>query len=435
MARKVAPLSDAQCRAAKPRDKDYKLFDGNGLYLLVKVNGSRIWRYKYTKPDGREGLTSFGHYPGITLAMARKQRDEARLLLLQGRDPIQQKLVTRRDAENARRTFEAVALEWHQEMSRKWTPQYSGDVLVRLRDYLFPVLGHRAIAELDTSDLLVPVEMAKKRGTYTVARRLQQYMQCIMRDAKRARLIDSNPALDLVGAVKPQKVTHRPALPPQELPELLARIDAYRGNEITRIAVLLKLHMFVRSSELRFARWQEIDFDRALWEIPDTRKAIPGVRFSTRGTKMAGDIHLVPLSPQVLALLKRLKAISGRQALLFPGEREASRPLSENTINKALRIMGYDTRTELCGHGFRTMACSALVESGLWSPEAIERQMSHRERNSVRAAYIHKAEFIEQRRLIMDWWSNYLDANRGGQVSPYEYANFEDRKVVRLKRG
>ena len=150
---------------------------------------------------------------------------------------------------------------------------------------------------------------------------------------------------------------------------------------------------------------------------------------------MAGDIHLVPLSPQVLALLKRLKAISGRQALLFPGEREASRPISENTINKALRIMGYDTRTELCGHGFRTMACSALVESGLWSPEAIERQMSHRERNSVRAAYIHKAEFIEQRRLIMDWWSNYLDANRGGHVSPYEYANSGDRKVVRLKRG
>lgn len=404
MARKTLPLSDLQWRSAKPRERDYKLFDGDGLFLLVKANGTKSWRFRYTKPTGREGLTAFGNYPALTLAQARKRRDEARALLLQGRDPVEQKLVARQEAELARKTFQAVALEWHAEMATKWSPHHAATVLSRLKAYLFPVIGHRHIAELDTCDLLIPLEKAKKRGTVEVASRLQQYMGSIMRDAKRAQLIGQNPAHDLVGAVTLKKTVHRPALPLNRLPELLDRIEAYRGRELTRLAVELSLHVFVRSSELRFARWSEFDLDRALWEIPDTRKAIKGVRFSTRGTKM-------------------------------PGDHDSWKPLSENTINKALRSMGYDTKTELCGHGFRTMACSALIESGLWSEDAIERQMSHKERNHVRAAYIHKAEFLEQRRLIMDWWNRYLEANRQGHVSPYDFANAKSKKVVRLRRG
>src|SRR5690606_17977301 len=164
-----------------------------------------------------------------------------------------------------------------------------------------------------------------------------------------------------------KKTVHRPALPLNRLPELLERIEAYKGRELTCLAVELSLHVFVRSSELRFARWGEFDLDRALWEIPDTRKAIKGVRFSTRGTKMPGDIHVVPLSTETLKLLERIRELTGRFELVFPGDHDSWRPLSENTINKALRSMGYDTKTELCGHGFRTMACSALIESGLWS--------------------------------------------------------------------
>lgn len=435
MARKTLPLSDLQCRSAKPRERDYKLFDGDGLFLLVKANGTKSWRFRYTKPTGREGLTAFGNYPTLTLAQAPKRRDEARALVLQGRDPVEQKLVARQEAELARKTFQAVALEWHAEMATKWSPHHAATVLSRLKAYLFPVIGHRHIAELDTCDLLIPLEKAKKRGTVEVASRLQQYMGSIMRDAKRAQLIGQNPAHDLVGALTLKKTVHRPALPLNRLPELLERIEAYKGRELTCLAVKLSLHVFVRSSELRFAHWSEFDLDRALWEIPDTRKAIKGVRFSTRGTKMPGDIHLVPLSAQALVLLERIRELTGRFELVFPGDHDSWRPLSENTVNKALRSMGYDTKTELCGHGFRTMACSALIESGLWSEDAIERQMSHKERNHVRAAYIHKAEFLEQRRLIMDWWSRYLEANRQGHVSPYDFANAKSKKVVRLKRG
>lgn len=192
--------------------------------------------------------------------------------------------------------------------------------------------------------------------------------------------------------------------------------------------------MFVRSSELRFARWSEFDLKRGVWEIPDTRPALEGVPFSTRGTKMAGDIHLVPLSPQAIALLEQIYAITGKFDLVFAGDTKSWKPMSRrNTVNSALRKMGYDTKSEICGHGFRSMACSALIESGLWTDTAIERQMSHKERNNVRAAYIHKAEFIEERRLIMNWWSRYLEANQQKHVSPREFANQTGGNVTRLK--
>lgn len=194
---------------------------------------------------------------------------------------------------------------------------------------------------------------------------------------------------------------------------------------------MLSLHVFVRSSELRFARWSEFDLKRGVWEIPDTRAALEGVPYSTRGTKMAGNIHLVPLSPQAVALPEQIR--TGEFDLVFAGDANPSKPMSENTVNSALRNMGYDTKTEICGHGFRSMACSALIESGLWSETAIERQMTHKERNNVRAAYIHKAEFIEERRLIMNWWSRYLEANRQEHVTPHEFANQTGTNVTRLK--
>ncbi|AZF16289.1 integrase arm-type DNA-binding domain-containing protein [Pseudomonas sp. R3-18-08] len=422
MSRTTTPLSDAACRTAKPRNRAYKLFDGDGLYLLVQTNGRKGWRMRYVKPNGKEGLTSFGNYPVVTLTDARAMRLEAKRLLVHGIDPIESKHKAKAEADSKGRTFESVALDWHKEMSAKWTQSHSQAVLRRLKAYVFPLIGAHPIAGLDTYDLLQPLEAIKKTGSMDVALRVKNHLLNIMREAKRARLISVNPAYDLEGSVKPPRVTHRPALPLSRLPELLERIERYAGRTLTRLTVMLSLHLFVRSSELRFARWSEFDLKRAIWEIPDTRPALEGVSFSTRGTKMAGDVHLVPLSQQAIALLKQIQSLTGGFELVFAGDANPRKPMSENTINKALRAMGYDTKSEICGHGFRTMACSALIESGLWSETAIERQMSHRERNNVRAAYIHKAEFIEERGLIMNWWSQYLEANHDEYFTPHEFA-------------
>jgi len=433
MSRTTAPLSDSACRSAKPTDRAYKLFDGDGLYLLVQPNGRKGWRLRYVKPDGREGLTSFGSYPVVCLADARNKRLEVKRMLAKGIDPIETKHQVKTQAAIKGRTFESAALEWHKAMSAKWAPGHAKTVLSRLKTHVFPLIGARSIVDLDTHDLMQPREAIQKRGTIDVALRVQNYLQSIMREAKRARQIAANSASDLEGLIKAPRVIHRPALPLSRLPELQERIDTYKGRALTRLTVMLSLHVFVRSSELRFARWSEFDLKRGTWEIPDTRPALDGVPFSTRGTKMAGDIHLVPLSPQAVALLEQIHALTGKFELVFAGDAKPWKPMSENTVNSALRKMGYDTKTEICGHGFRSMACSALIESGLWSETAIERQMSHKERNNVRAAYIHKAEFIEERRLIMNWWSRYLEANRQEHLTPHELANHIGKNVTRLR--
>ena len=433
MSRTTAPLSDSACRSAKPTDRAYKLFDGDGLYLLVQPNGRKGWRLRYVKPDGREGLTSFGSYPVVGLADARNKRLAVKRMLAEGIDPIENKHQTKTQAAIKGRTFESAALEWHKAMSAKWAPGHAKTVLSRLKTHVFPLIGARSIVDLDTHDLMQPLEAIQKRGTIDVALRVQNYLQSIMREAKRSRQITANPAYDLEGLIKAPRVIHRPALPLSRLPELQERVDTYKGRALTRLTVMLSLHVFVRSSELRFARWGEFDLKRGTWEIPDTRPALDGVPFSTRGTKMAGDIHLVPLSPQAVTLLEQIHVLTGEFDLVFAGDAKPWKPMSENTVNSALRKMGYDTKTELCGHGFRSMACSALIESGLWSETAIERQMSHKERNNVRAAYIRKAEFIEERRLIMNWWSRYLEANRQEHVTPHEFANQTGPNVTRFK--
>ncbi|KFC07170.1 integrase, partial [Trabulsiella guamensis ATCC 49490] len=184
-----------------------------------------------------------------------------------------------------------------------------------------------------------------------------------------------------------------------------------------------------RSSELRLARWDEFNLRARIWTLPAQRKFVKGVRFSERGAKMK-DEHLVPLSVQAVALLKEIQSLTGDSQFVFPGAHSLDKPMSENTINKALRVIGYDTKTEICGHGFRTMACSALNESGLWSKDCIERQMSHRERNNVRAAYIHKAEHLDERMEMMQWWSDYLDINRERFIAPYIYVRLRNKKTI-----
>ncbi|MGG5152527.1 tyrosine-type recombinase/integrase [Alcaligenes aquatilis] len=243
-----------------------------------------------------------------------------------------------------------------------------------------------------------------------------------MRFAVQNGLIEYNPATDIAGTVPTSKTKHRPALDFDRIPKLLSRIENYKGRPLTKLATELSLLIFIRSSELRFGRWNEIDFDRAIWTILAEREDIEGIKFAHRGAKMRTP-HLVPLSRQAIEVLKQIYSFTGNQALIFTGDHNPKRAMSENTVNAALRTMGYDTKTEVCGHGFRTMACSALIESGLWSKDAVERQMSHQERNAIRAAYIHKAEHLNERQKMMQWWADFLNANKTKAVSPFDFAN------------
>ncbi|SAD40458.1 tyrosine-type recombinase/integrase [Enterobacter roggenkampii] len=411
-------LTDIKVRTAKPTGKQYKLTDGNGMHLLVHPNGSKYWRLQY-RFGGKQKMLAMGVYPDVSLADARARRDEARKLLANGIDPGDKKKNDKVEQEEAR-TFEQLAIEWHA-TNKKWSEEHSRRVLKSLEDNLFPAIGKRNIAELKTRDLLAPIKAVEMSGRLEVASRLQQRTTAIMRYAVQSGLLDYNPAQEMVGAVASSNRQHRPALELKRTPELLQRIDSYTGRPLTRLAVELTLLVFIRSSELRFARWSEIDFETSMWTIPAEREAIEGVKHSQRGSKMRTP-HLVPLSHQALAILKQVHKLSGDRDFVFIGDHDHRKPMSENTVNKALRVMGYDTKVEVCGHGFRTMACSSLIESGLWSRDAVERQMSHMERNSVRAAYIHKAEHLDERRLMLQWWADFLDANREGVVSPFDFA-------------
>ncbi|WP_210487477.1 tyrosine-type recombinase/integrase [Pantoea ananatis] len=413
-------LNARQVETAKPKDKTYKMADGGGLYLEVSAKGSKYWRMKYRRPsDKKEDRLAFGVWPMVTLAQARAKRDEAKKLLVQGIDPKTEEKEAQAQNSGAY-TFETIAREWHAS-NKRWSEDHRSRVLRYLELYIFPSLGSSDVRQLRTSHLLAPIKKVDASGKHDVAQRLQQRVTAIMRYAVQNDYIDSNPASDMVGALSSIKSKHYPALPFHRFPEFLGRLEAYRGRVLTRIAVELSLLTFVRSSEMRFARWDEFDFERSCWRIPAKRYEIEGVRHSHRGMKMKEE-HIVPLSKQSLVLLNELKKISGDNPRLFPGDHDPKKVMSENTVNNALRSMGYDTKTEICGHGFRTMARGALGESGLWSDDAIERQMSHSERNSVRAAYIHTSEHLDERRLMIQWWADFLESNRLDQISPYDFA-------------
>ncbi|PXL17010.1 tyrosine-type recombinase/integrase [Klebsiella variicola] len=409
-------LSDAKIRTLKPTDKPFKVSDSHGLYLLVKPGGSRHWYLKY-RINGKESRIALGAYPAVSLSDARQQREGIRKMLALNINPAQQR-AAERGACTPEKVFKTVALAWHKN-NKKWSQNTADRLLASMNNHIFPVIGHLSITELKPRHFIELLKGIEEKGLLEVASRTRQHLSNIMRHAVHQGLIDSNPAASLDGVTAPPVRRHYPALPLECLPELLERIDGYhQGRELTRLAVLLTLHVFIRSSELRFARWSEIDFRNRVWTIPGTREAIAGVRYSGRGAKMRTP-HIVPLSEQTIAILKRMKDISGEYELVFPGDHNPYKPMCENTVNKALRLMGYDTKKDICGHGFRAIACSALMESGLWSQDAVERQMSHQERNTVRLAYIHKAEHLEARKAMMQWWSDYLDTCRETYVPPY----------------
>lgn len=285
-------LTDIKVRSAKPQEKEYTLVDGDGMFLLIHPNGSKYWRFRF-RFGGKQHLMAFGVYPETSLADARQKREEARKLVAAGIDPREHKRAVKEELAKEAITFESVAREWHA-TNKKWSEEHSRRVLKSLEDNLFDAIGKRNIAELKTRDLLIPIKAVEMSGRLEVAARLQQRTTAIMRFAVQSGLIDYNPAQEIAGAVATAKRQHRAALELNRIPELLHRIDHYSGRPLTRLAVELTLLVFIRSSELRFARWSEVDFEKAMWTIPGEREPLEGVQHSQRGSKMRTP-HLVPL--------------------------------------------------------------------------------------------------------------------------------------------
>lgn len=409
-------LNDSKIRNLRPSAKPFKVSDSHGLYLLIKPGGSRHWYLKY-RISGKESRIALGAYPAVSLSDARQQREGIRKMLALNINPAKQR-AAERIAGTPEKVFKTVALSWHKS-NRKWSQNTADRLLASMNNHIFPIIGHLSVSELKPRNFIDLLKGIEEKGLLEVASRTRQHLCSIMRHAVHQGLIDTNPAANLDGVTAPPVRRHYPALPLERLPELIERIEGYhQGRELTRLAVMLTLHLFIRSSELRFARWNEIDFRNRIWTIPATRETITGVRYSGRGAKMRTP-HIVPLSRQAICILKQIKEISGHLEIVFPGDHSPYKPMCENTVNKALQLMGYDTKVDVCGHGFRAMACSALMESGLWLQDAVERQMSHQERNTVRLAYIHKAEHLEARKAMMQWWSDYLDTCQEAYVPPF----------------
>ncbi len=388
------PLTDIKIRAAKPRDKAYKLADGKGLYLLVMPTGAKYWRLKYRFAT-KEKTLSIGVYPEATLAFSRNKCDEARKLLLNDIDPGAVKQVNKRAQQLAgENSFENVAREWHVKFSPKWTPAHGERILIRLEKDVFRWLGTRPISEITAPDVLAVLRRVENRGAVETAHRVSQNCSQVFRYAVATGRAERDPTLDLRGALTPVKQVHHASLTdPKAVAGLLRAIHGYEGHFITQCALHLSPLLFVRPGELRNAEWTEIDLEQREWRIPAEKM------------KMR-EKHIVPLSMQAVNILKELHPLTGNGKYVFPGIRSIRRPMSENTVNAALRRLGFSSN-EMTAHGFRSMASTLLNEQG-WNRDAIERQLAHAERNSVRAAYNY-AEFLPERKKMMQAWADYLD--------------------------
>ncbi len=394
-------LSDAKVRNAKPLSKPFKIADGEGLFLLVVPSGGKYWRFKYHF-GGKEKLLALGVYPEISLGEAREKRAEARKTLAKGNDPgavkRENKLQT---ALNSEHTFEAIAREWFAQRKHEWAEGTSRTHLKRLERHIIPKLGKRPIKEITAPEVLAMVRVVEGKGTLDTAKRLMQICGQVFMYAIATGRAERNPVPDLRGAIKTAVTTHHAYLRAGELPEYLMRLDAYDGAIVTKLALKLLLLTFVRTTELRAANWSEIDFDKAEWRLPAERM------------KMKEE-HIVPLSSQAVSVLRELQNHTGNRQFIFPNQKNPfSAFMSENTMLYALYRMGYHSRTT--GHGFRSTASTILNENG-FMPDVIERQLAHSERNKVRAAYNH-AQYLPERRKMMQWWADYLDEAASKPVS------------------
>jgi integrase len=393
-------LTAVAIKAAKGRAKQYKLTDSDGLHLLVLPTGARYWRMNY-RHLGKYKTMAFGVWPEVDLADARAKRDEARRLLAKGIDPAAQAKLDKITASvAAANTFQAVADEWLAKIEREDLSPVTLKKNRWLLSFTFPALGRRPIADISPHELLAVLRTVEMRGRHESAKRIRATCSQVFRYAIATARADRDVAADLKGALTVPKVTHRAAITtPMEAGGLLRAIHGFEGHPVTIAALKLLPHVFVRPGELRYAEWADFDLEKAIWTIPPHK------------TKMR-RLHSVPLSRQALDLIAGIETDGALSSYLFPSLRSVRRPMSENTINAALRRMGY-AQDEMTGHGFRAMASTLLNEMGKWNPDAIERQLAHADNNAVRRAYT-RGEYWNERVAMMQDWSDYLDQLRDG---------------------
>ncbi len=393
------PLTDTACKNAKPKEKVYKLGDSEGLFLLIKPNGAKHWRLKYYFHK-KEKLMALGAYPHVSLAKARQKKDDARSLLVEGIDPLIEKKKREQLAHtDSQDTFEAVAREWYKNRESRWSEKYAKNVIGRLEADVFPQLGIYPISQIEAPMILACVRLIEKRNARELAKRQLQKCGEIFQYAIATGRIKRDPTYGLSKALEPAIKNHYNAISIEELPEFLSileRNDA-RLYPTTRHAIHLLMHTFVRTSELINAEWNEIDFDNALWSIPAERM------------KMKRP-HKVPLSHQVIEILKAQKELTGHWPHVFPSPVKPKQPMSNNTILSALKGMGY--RGRMTGHGFRSLAMSAIKEKLNYRHEVVDRQLAHVQKSQVDQAY-DRADYMDDRTKMMQDWSSYLDALAG----------------------
>lgn len=390
------PLTNTQVTQSKAKEKSYKLSDSGGLYLEVTKTGSKYWRLKYRFLK-KEKLLSIGVYPAISLKQARQARERAKELLAQGIDPSQDKQEKQRQAQAVTADiFSEVAKRWFKVKKGEWSKVHTDDVWTSLERDIFPKLGHIPITGITAPMLLKVLEGVQDRGSIETSKRLRQRCNGIFNYGKAVGVCENNPADGLSEALLRPKKQNYPALSEEELPEYFKAIAQCDMQMQTRIAIKLMTLVFVRSSELREARWDELDMESLQWIIPSVRMK----------KKDQGD-HVVPLSTQAVELLESLREINGHREFLFVQVGNPRKPMSDGTIAGVIKRIGY--RGRMTVHGYRSVASSALNESSLFNPDAIERQLHHKERNNSRAAY-NRAEYLDERTKMMQWWADKVDA-------------------------
>ncbi len=388
----INSLNDRMIINFKSEAKEKKHFDGGGLYLAVKPNGSKIWRMAY-RFEGVARTYTIGEYPIVTLREARDKRNEAKILLANGIDPSKEKQVASGKI-NVNDSLRLIAEEWYGKFKEGWKPDHAKDIWSRLDKNVLKYLGDRPIGRIKPLELLDVLRKVEDRGALEQAHRVMQICSAVFRYAVAIGKAEGDITRDLRGAIPTKKVRHFPTITdPDKVGELMRAIDGYEGSVIVAAALRMAPRVFVRPGELRWARWTEFSIESAEWRIPAERMKM-------------GEQHIVPLSRQVIAILDELREFTGQDKYLFPGLRKKEHPISDAAINAALRRLGYD-KEEFTGHGFRSMASTLLNELG-WNRDAIERQLAHAERNKIRGAY-NFAEFLPERRRMMQAWADYLD--------------------------
>lgn len=389
---KAMALSDVKCRNVRPSSKLQKLSDGGGLQLWVQPTGGRLWRFAY-RFGGKQKLLALGAYPTVSLADARQARDEAKRLLVAGVDPMQDRKEKKTGSTDE--TFRAIADEYVRRLEREGRADTTITKTKWLLDFAYPTLGDRSIKKIDAPAILKALRQVEVRGRYESARRLRSTIGSVFRYAIATARAQSDPTMALRDAlIRPTVISRAAITEPKAFGALLRAIDAFDGQPGTLSALKLVALLFPRPGELRAAEWTEFDLDNAIWTIPAARM------------KMRRPHH-VPLATQAIAILRHLREISGYGALLFPSIRTVARPISDGTLNAALRRLGYG-KNEVTPHGFRATASTLLNECGKWHPDAIERQLAHVENNDVRRAYA-RGEYWDERVEMMQWWADYLD--------------------------